>query len=113
MNTTVPVASAPATVTIPVITTQPILAPVASVPFPVAPVNPATLTIPVITTQPAPVPVAPVATPVSSTTTPLNIINPQNPQLKKLLEYQRATGMFVSDHLMIFMTMPQSTATIE
>ena len=44
---------------------------------------------------------------------PINIINPVNPQLQKLIQYQNVVGGFVSSHLMVFMNMPQSTATIE
>ena len=43
----------------------------------------------------------------------MNIVNPVNSNLKKLAEYQTVMWWFVSDHLMIFLNMPQSAAAIE
>ena len=70
---------------------------------------------PVVVAPTAPAPVAPVvvAPPAPIGTTPLNIVNPQNPNLAKLAEYQRVMGGSVADNLMIFMNMPQSAAGID
>ena len=44
---------------------------------------------------------------------PLTILNTQNPQLQKLVQYQNTMNGFVADHIMVFMNMPQSPANID
>lgn len=52
-------------------------------------------------------------TPAPSSTSMISITNTENPHLKKLADYQKITWGFVGDHLMVFLNMPESAASIE
>jgi hypothetical protein len=41
------------------------------------------------------------------------IANTENPQLNKLADYQKVVNGFVTNQLMVFLNMPESSANIE